>query len=1198
MPLQVSCSGCGAKFQAKDEWAGRKTKCPKCRTELVIGGASPASAAPSEAQQAESKTADNEYAVAASPGSRSDGFSFDIGDSNPPAFDMNLPTAPGPNLRTKPPVAVAPAQAGIPMSAKIGAGAVAGLLLLGLVIYMAVGSSGQGEMSIAPPTVAAAVVETVKPAAVKTAPAAAAAPVAKVINASEDLADVVERVKPAIVLISMFDSKGKELGLGSGFIISNNGLVATNYHVIDGAARATARFSNGVITEVAGVVRADKDRDLAVIRLSSVPSVVKPLTFAATAVLRQGAKVVAIGHPRGLDYSVTEGIISAVRTTSELPESTRDFLSAPSDQKWIQTTAAISGGNSGGPLMLPDGRVIGINTWVAAGENLGFAGHVQHLQDIIYGLPAAYSTEPLEAYNARTGGLKKGSMSQAEAVAQGLQSLYDQVEAIGWQPKTSDDAEKIENIIGGVSVARSRGFSPEELDSIGDKLAQKQWTFTEHVAKLNAHTIDVLRNAGRTVICFGTVVAVNKSDVRRFIVQLAGRGYEMEIMNMVTPDSPQEIGDQVLVMGIHTQQVSHVYQVAAGMIVKASWTQPPEDFVLQECSDLLKQRRKFEVLRKHLSDRYPKFVDMSPDSAEATERTAYALTLNSRGHRFDGVRIPASTKSPGDELALYFVAPPDSIEAWGLTSVDGEIPGGFPTTYEFNDFLRAVPNWPKTNIASFQLFAGGELANSKNHLLWFNFRDDKPVEVHVVGVYLPAGTVGVGHESLMQKLGVSPQPVSFKRALRLVSLERDVRGNQQRRPGGAIAGNSQMNEYSDSSAASVGGSSAVARSRSGGEAASAGEKLARIELPPYKSDEGPQSVIVGSLPSPAQAKLELINPDQPAPSVVASYEIVKADDGWAIESVNKKGERKKVARLFAESNYLKFQWEPDTSRADGGALRNCLIRIVGGGPEQTVVLRALTTREPLVIDFKKDFERISLGDDLPADSGLKIVMEGLDKMPQGTTVSEPTVGFKTPMFVVLTPSQNEIPGARLRMVLWRSGMKTEMIVRPELTPISTPQNLAVLKTAKSGSTKPDTGDDIDPLVANQRFLSFTIKGLASAKTMLERQLKLIRDQIAISERTAQLKLAQLKSYNGTVVTSATELAAIQAKISQLRNEIVALQNETNLMSNAVPGYLKQLEAFPPLEALGNAVHLTSSVRVRVVYQAGKYEVPLVEVGGK
>ena len=83
--------------------------------------------------------------------------------------------------------------------------------------------------------------------------------------------------------------------------------------------------------------------------------------------------MIAIGHPQGFKFTTTTGIISAVHTTAELPDPYREAIRAPAEQVWIQTNAAISGGNSGGPLLNRAGEVIGINTWVAAGQNLGFA---------------------------------------------------------------------------------------------------------------------------------------------------------------------------------------------------------------------------------------------------------------------------------------------------------------------------------------------------------------------------------------------------------------------------------------------------------------------------------------------------------------------------------------------------------------------------------------------------------------------------------------------------------------------------------------------------------------------------------------------------------------------------------------------------------------------------------------------------------
>jgi thiol-disulfide isomerase/thioredoxin len=93
--------------------------------------------------------------------------------------------------------------------------------------------------------------------------------------------------------------------------------------------------------------------------------------------------VVAIGHPQGFKFTTTDGIISGYHLTKELPAAFRAQIAAREDQQWIQTTAAISSGNSGGPLLNMQSEVIGINTWVAEGENLGFACAAAHVRDII-----------------------------------------------------------------------------------------------------------------------------------------------------------------------------------------------------------------------------------------------------------------------------------------------------------------------------------------------------------------------------------------------------------------------------------------------------------------------------------------------------------------------------------------------------------------------------------------------------------------------------------------------------------------------------------------------------------------------------------------------------------------------------------------------------------------------------------------------
>jgi putative serine protease PepD len=168
--------------------------------------------------------------------------------------------------------------------------------------------------------------------------------------------------------------RGAEVGgSGSGFFFTPDGFLLTNAHVVAGASQIRVRLAGNTEPIVAQLVSADPGNDLALLRIS----VGKPLpavTFADPADIRLGDEVVAIGFALDLDGdpTVTKGIISALdRTLSESQSVALDGL--------IQTDAAISSGNSGGPLVNAAGQVVGINTAVArsddsvAASNVGFA---------------------------------------------------------------------------------------------------------------------------------------------------------------------------------------------------------------------------------------------------------------------------------------------------------------------------------------------------------------------------------------------------------------------------------------------------------------------------------------------------------------------------------------------------------------------------------------------------------------------------------------------------------------------------------------------------------------------------------------------------------------------------------------------------------------------------------------------------------
>jgi S1-C subfamily serine protease/thiol-disulfide isomerase/thioredoxin/phage FluMu protein Com len=202
-------------------------------------------------------------------------------------------------------------------------------------------------------------------------------------GAAKSVADVIDSVRDGIVLITVMDADGKELGLGTGFVIEASGLVATNFHVMGNSHKAKAQFRDGTVFDILGFNAYDPARDLAIVQLSGRPPNMSVLKLRPDGLPRQGSDVIAFGHPRGFKFSTTTGIVSAVHTTAELPKDVQDFLRSPDDQTWIQTNAAISGGNSGGPLLNMQGEVLGINTWVANGQNLGFACHVKHLATLM-----------------------------------------------------------------------------------------------------------------------------------------------------------------------------------------------------------------------------------------------------------------------------------------------------------------------------------------------------------------------------------------------------------------------------------------------------------------------------------------------------------------------------------------------------------------------------------------------------------------------------------------------------------------------------------------------------------------------------------------------------------------------------------------------------------------------------------------------
>src|SRR5262249_54584950 len=125
------------------------------------------------------------------------------------------------------------------------------------------------------------------------------------------------------------------------------------------------------------------ERDLAIVELTGQPAKISMLNSFGDRLPRLGSKVIVLGHSQGFQLTTMTGVVSAIQQPADLPSEVKDYLISPSDQIWMQTSAAISEGTTGGPLLNLRGEVIGINTWVSSGQKIGFACHVKHL-DALY----------------------------------------------------------------------------------------------------------------------------------------------------------------------------------------------------------------------------------------------------------------------------------------------------------------------------------------------------------------------------------------------------------------------------------------------------------------------------------------------------------------------------------------------------------------------------------------------------------------------------------------------------------------------------------------------------------------------------------------------------------------------------------------------------------------------------------------------
>lgn len=274
------------------------------------------------------------------------------------------------------------------------------LLLVASLTVIGLGCAGIGTVST--PTPAASPTPVVVVATPTPLPPQA---VQEMDLAEQRIINVYERVSPSVVHITsrseVFDFwRGvvPREGSGSGFVLDKEGNVATNYHVVQHAQEIEVLLAGGTAYP-AELVGADPYNDLAVVRIEAPSGLLVPVEVGSASGLRVGQRVIAIGNPFGLDWTLTTGVVSALGRTIETEN-------GQALGEVIQTDAAINPGNSGGPLLDTAGRVVGVNTAIRSPSGgsvgIGFAIPAETVLRVVPELIArGYYPHPWMGFSAR-----------------------------------------------------------------------------------------------------------------------------------------------------------------------------------------------------------------------------------------------------------------------------------------------------------------------------------------------------------------------------------------------------------------------------------------------------------------------------------------------------------------------------------------------------------------------------------------------------------------------------------------------------------------------------------------------------------------------------------------------------------------------------------------------------------------------------
>ncbi len=358
--------------------------------------------------------------------------------------------------------------------------------------------------------------------------------------------------------------------LGAGVIVDPRGIVLTCLHVVAETTEPSVRLASGATLEVSGYRQLDPLLDLVLLVVKDSPEL-KAVTW-KTLDPAHGTPIAAAGHPRGASYSLAGGKIQQQMSTLELPPEERAFVKrlltssgiAPDDlptgKLWLQHSAPLQQGYSGGPLLDRAGNAVGLNVWINETAQRSYAVDGAEVQKLLNLPPLDPLLRParLASLDARW------RATQWEMSGDKLQIVFDQARSMRWQPATQDDYRILQQLALGLNIARddellaASGRTARHVEDFVKSsqpvmiaLDKQRWRDAGQLILINEFASLALEEVNSGFFAFvqvEQVIAVGDKQLT-VLCELAG-GDEKLIARIDKSLSPPEPGDQWVMLGV------------------------------------------------------------------------------------------------------------------------------------------------------------------------------------------------------------------------------------------------------------------------------------------------------------------------------------------------------------------------------------------------------------------------------------------------------------------------------------------------------------------------------------------------------------------------------------------------------------------------------------------------------------------------